>query len=47
MSKPGDAMSYIYTVAVTLLALLPYMGFSMAGAQARWKYAIKAPVPPL
>jgi glutathione S-transferase len=36
-------MSYIYTAAVTLLALLLYMGFSMAAAQARGKYAIKAP----
>jgi glutathione S-transferase len=43
MSKPGDAMIYIYTAAVTLLALLLYMGFCMAAAQARGKYAIKAP----
>src|SRR5262249_40359153 len=43
MSKPGDAMIYIYTAAVTLLALLLYMGFCMAAAQARGEYAIKAP----
>lgn len=36
-------MIYIYTAAVTLLALLLYMGFCMAAAQARGKYAIKAP----
>ena len=36
-------MSYTYTAAVTLLALLLYMGLSMAVGQARGKYRIKAP----
>jgi len=36
-------MSYVDTAAVTLLALLLYMGFSMVVGQARGKYAIKAP----
>ncbi len=36
-------MSYTYTAAVTLLALLLYMGLSLAVGQARAKYGIKAP----
>jgi glutathione S-transferase len=36
-------MSYTYTAAVTLLALLLYMGLSFVAGQARAKYGIKAP----
>jgi glutathione S-transferase len=36
-------MSYIYTAAVTLLALLLYMVVSLVAGQARAKYRIKAP----
>jgi glutathione S-transferase len=36
-------MSYTYTAAVTLLALLLYMGLSHVVGQARGKYRIKAP----
>ena len=36
-------MSYIYTAAATLLALLLYMGLSFVAGQARAKYRIKAP----
>jgi glutathione S-transferase len=36
-------MSYTYTAAVTLLALLLYMVVSMVAGQARAKYRIKAP----
>jgi glutathione S-transferase len=36
-------MSYIYTAAATLLALLLYMGLSFVAGQARGKYRIKAP----
>ena len=36
-------MSYIYTAAATLLALLLYMGLSFVAGQARARYRIKAP----
>ena len=36
-------MSYTYTAAVTLLALLLYLVLTMAVGQARGKYHIKAP----
>ena len=36
-------MSYTYTAAVTLLALLLYMVMSMVAGQARARYRIKAP----
>lgn len=36
-------MSYTYTAAVTMLALLLYMVVSMVAGQARAKYSIKAP----
>src|SRR5216684_6214258 len=36
-------MSYTYTAAVTLLALVLYMGLSFVVGQARKKYRIKAP----
>jgi hypothetical protein len=36
-------MRYIYTSAVTLLALLLYMAVSLAVGQARAKYRVKAP----
>jgi glutathione S-transferase len=36
-------MSYTYTAAATLLALLLYMGLCMMVGQARSKYRIKAP----
>src|SRR5713226_9536937 len=36
-------MSYTYTAAVTLLALLLYMGLSFVVGQARGRYRIKAP----
>jgi glutathione S-transferase len=36
-------MSYIYTAAVTLLALVLYMGLCLMVGQARAKYRIKAP----
>jgi glutathione S-transferase len=36
-------MSYTYTAAVTLLALLLYMGLSYVAGQARARYRIKAP----
>jgi glutathione S-transferase len=43
ITSAGDAMRYIYTSAVTLLALLLYMAVSLAVGQARAKYRIKAP----
>jgi glutathione S-transferase len=36
-------MSYTYTAAATLLALLLYMGLSFVAGQARGRYRIKAP----
>src|SRR5262249_49822997 len=36
-------MSYIYTAAATLLALLLYMSLSFGAGQARARYRIKAP----
>jgi glutathione S-transferase len=36
-------MRYVYTSAVTLLALLLYMAVSLAVGQARAKYRVKAP----
>ncbi len=39
-TNPGD---YTYTAAVTLLALLLYMGLSFVAGQARGRYRIKAP----
>src|SRR5258707_1504178 len=36
-------MSYTYTAAATLLALLLYMGLSFVAGQARGRYHIKAP----
>jgi glutathione S-transferase len=38
-----DRMSYIYTTAVTLLALLHYQVLSIGVGQARVRYGIKAP----
>jgi glutathione S-transferase len=36
-------MSYVYSAAVTLVALMFYMGLSFVVGQAREKYRIKAP----
>jgi glutathione S-transferase len=41
--ESGDAMSYVYTAAATLLALLLYLVLTIVVGQARTKYAIKAP----
>jgi glutathione S-transferase len=38
-----DRMSYIYTTAVTLLALLLHQAVTMGVGQARARYGIKAP----
>jgi len=43
MTDSGNAMSHIYTAAVTLLALLLYQVLSFLVGRARAKYAIKAP----
>jgi glutathione S-transferase len=42
-SRPGELMSYIYTAAATLLALLLYLVLTIVVARARTKYGVKAP----